>query len=188
MSIRQPRVEWCKPDLGAISQEEKDKGNVQKRRIEIPGASNQVRPRHGLDTLADDLLSGEVNEDGSEQRQGDADAAQDEILPRGFEGLVRPIDPDHQNGAQGSHLDRHPKQADAVRDEREIHREHHALIHAMIESEIDGRQAPILELMPDIARTEDACRKTDEGVEDDEIDIEIIDQQQAVRLRSDPEQ
>ena len=95
----------------------------------------------------------------------DADAAEDEIFPRRLERLVGAVDADHHHGGQRGDLDRHPHQADIVRDQREVHREHQDLIHGVIEAQIGGRQPAGLELVRDIARAEHARREADEGVE-----------------------
>ncbi len=53
-------------------------------------------------------LRRQVQHDGAEQRQGDADAAQDEELPRRLDRRRRAMHRHHQHGGQGGDLDRHP--------------------------------------------------------------------------------
>ena len=74
-----------------------------------------------VEPRADDRLRREVNQDRAEQRERDADAAENEIFPGGFQRLVRAINADHQHGRQRCEFDRHPHQADIVGDEREVH-------------------------------------------------------------------
>ena len=85
------------------------------------------------------------------------------------------IDADHDNGRQGRQLDRHPHQADIVGNQREIHAEHHHLIHRVIETQIVRRQAPGFQFMADIAGAKHAGCEADKGTEYDEDDIEIVD-------------
>ena len=93
-----------------------------------------------------------VDEDGAEQRQRDADAAENEIFPRRLDRLGRAVDADHRHRGQRRHLDRHPHQADVVGDQREIHREQQRLIHRVIEAQMGRRQPPDLQLVGDVAR------------------------------------
>ena len=95
---------------------------------------HQYRPHHGVEPLADHRARRHVDQDGAEQRQRNADAAEDEIFPGRFQRLVGAIDADHQHGGEGRHLDRDPHQADIVGDQRQIHREHQHLIHGVIEA------------------------------------------------------
>ena len=76
-----------------------------------------------------------VDEDGAEQRERDADAAEDEIFPRRLERLMRAVDADHHHRGERRKLDRHPHHADIVGDEREVHGEHQHLIHGVIEAQ-----------------------------------------------------
>ena len=81
MRIRQPGVQRRQADLGAVSQQEEDEGGVEKRRIEARDPVHQQRPHHGVDTAAHHRLRREIDQDGAEQGERDADAGQDEVLP-----------------------------------------------------------------------------------------------------------
>ena len=176
------------PDLGAVAEQQKDEGEVEQRRIEVAGAGDQHGPHHGVEALADDRPRRHVDQDGAEQRERDADAAEDEVFPRRFERLVGAVDADHQHGGQRRQLDRHPHQADIVGDEREVHREHQHLIHGVIEAHESRRQPSDLELVADIACAEHAGGEADEGGEHDEGAVEIVDQEIGARLRPTEEQ
>jgi hypothetical protein len=127
-------MQWREPDLRAVAEQQEHEGEVEQRRIELRRAAHQDRPHHGIDALADHRLRRHVDQDGTEQRQRDTDAAQDEILPRRLERLVRAIDADHQHSGQRRQLDRHPHQPDVVRQERQIHAEHQHLVHGVVEA------------------------------------------------------
>ena len=104
--------------------------------IEVRRVLHQHGPDHRVEALADHRPRGHVDEDGAEQRERDADAAEDEILPCRLERLVRAVDADHQHGGQRRQLDRDPHQADIVGDEREVHAEHQHLVHRVIEAQV----------------------------------------------------
>ena len=164
------------PDLGAIAEQQEDEGDVEQGRVEVLRVLDQDRPDHGVLAFADDRTRRHVDQDGAEQRERNADAAEDEIFPRRFQRGVGAVDPDHQHRGQGRDFHRHPHQADVVRHECEVHAEHHGLVHGVVEAQIDRRQPAGVELMRDIARAEDAGGEADEGVEHDEDDVEIVDQ------------
>ena len=63
---------------------------------------------------------------------------------------MRSVDADHHYGGQRGELDRDPHQPDIVGDERQVHREHHDLIHRVIKAQIARRQPPDPELVADI--------------------------------------
>ena len=46
-------------------------------------------------------------------------------------------------------LDGDPHQADIVRDQREVHREHQHLVHGVVEAEVGGCQPADLQLVAD---------------------------------------
>ena len=123
-----------------------------------------------------------VNEDRAEQRKRDADAAQDEIFPRSLDGRVRAVDADHEHGGQRREFDGHPHHADIVGEERQVHREHQDLVHGVVETHGYRRQPAGFDFVADVARAEHAGGEADEGVEHDEDDVEIVDEQKPARL------
>src|SRR5580704_15803622 len=138
---------------------------------------DQHGPHHGVKAFADYRPRRHVDQDGAEQRQRDADAAEDEILPGRFQRLMRAIDADHQHGGQGGDFDRDPYQSDIVGHQRQVHGEHQHLIHGVIEAHRGGRQPADLDLVADIARAEHAGREGDKRREHDKDLVEIIHKQ-----------
>ena len=124
VSIRQPGMQWSKANLGAVAQQQKHEGNIKQRRIEAACVLYQHGPDHGIEPLAGDRARRHVDEDGAEQRQRNADAAEDEIFPCGFQRFMRAVDADHENSGECCQLNRDPHQSNVVCDEREVHREH----------------------------------------------------------------
>ncbi len=169
-------MERREPDFGAVAQKQEYEGEVEERRIEAARLLHQRRPHHRVDAFADDRLRGGIDEDGAEERQRDADRAEDEIFPRRFERRMRAIDADHHDGRKRRDLDRNPHQADIVGDEREVHREHQRLVHGVVETQMRRRQPADLHLVRDVACAEHAGREADEGGEHDEDDVQIVDE------------
>ncbi len=93
------------------------------------------------------------------------------------------VDADHENCGQSRHLDRDPHQTDIVRDQRQIHPEHHDLVHRVVESQIGGSQPADFQLMRDIGCAEHARGEADERAQHDENDVQIIDQEIRVGRR-----
>src|SRR6266436_1820816 len=171
------------PDLCAVAEKQEDEGDIEKRRVEIPGTFDQERPDHGVLAFAHHRTRRHIDQDRAEQRERYSDAAENKIFPRRFESGVGAIDADHQHRGQGRDFHRHPHQTDIVRYEGEVHAEHHGLIHGVVETQVDRRQPAGLEFVRDIARAEDAGREANESVEHDEDDVEVVDQHVRARLR-----
>ena len=134
-------------------------------------------------TLADHRSRRHVDQDGAEQGERDADAAENEVFPRRLQRLVRAVDADHQHGRQRGELDGHPHQADVVGEQPEVHGEHQHLVHGVVEAQIARREPADLQLVADVGRAEDGRREADEGREHDEDDIEIVDEEIAAGQR-----
>ena len=149
---------------------------------------NQHGPHHGIETLADHRFGRHVDENGAEQRQRDADTAEDEIFPRRFECLMGTIDADHQYGGEGRDLDRDPHQSDVVGHQREVHGEHQHLVHGVVEAYVAQFQSSDLDLMADIARAECTGGEADKGRQHDENLVEVVHQQIRAGCRLDDEQ
>ena len=101
-------MEGKKADLGAVAEQQKHEGEVEQRRVEARGMGHEIGPHHGIEAAANRGLGRHIDENGAEQSERDADAAENEIFPGGFERLVRPVDADHQHGGQRGQLDRRP--------------------------------------------------------------------------------
>ena len=100
MGVGQPGMQRRQADLGAVTEQQKDEGEVEQRRIESAGAVDQHRPDHGVEAFADHRPRRHVDENGAEQSERDADAAENEIFPRRFERLMGAVDADHQHRGQ----------------------------------------------------------------------------------------
>jgi len=132
---------------------------------------HQGSPDHRVIALSEDRLRRHIDEDRAEQGKRDADAAEDEILPGRLQRFRSAIDADHQHRRQGGELDRHPHQANIVGEQRQIHGEHHRLIHGVIEPHMRRLQFSHLDFVTDIARAVGARREPNEGREHDENNV-----------------
>ena len=188
MGVGQPGMQRREADLGAITEQQEYEGDIEQCGIELGRMRDQHAPHHGVEAFADHRPRRHIDEDGAEQRQRNADAAEDEIFPRRFQRLVRAIDADHQHGGQRRHLDRDPHQPDIVGNQREVHGEHQHLVHGVVEAHVSRRQPADLDLVADIARAEHAGGEADECGQHDEDLVEVVDQQIGTRLRLDHEQ
>ena len=164
------------------------KATLSRAGIEFCSVLHQDGPHHGLNALADHWPCRHVDQDGTKQRQRDADAAENEVFPGRLQRFMRTIDADHQHGGQRRHLDRDPHQADVVGDECEVHGEHQCLVHGVIKAHRGRRQAADFDLVPDIARAKHARGEADKSGQHDEHFVEIIYQQIGARFWFDHEQ
>jgi hypothetical protein len=135
MRVGQPRVQRCEPDFGAVAEQQEYERQIEQSRIEGGGVRDQRGPHHGVGTFADDGERRHIHQDGAEQRERDANAAEDKIFPGCFERLMGAIDADHEHGRERRQLDRDPHHADIVGDEREVHGEHQHLVHRVVEAQ-----------------------------------------------------
>ena len=184
MRVGQPGMQRGEADLRPVSEKQEDESDIEKGRVEMRRVFDQQRPDHGILALAHDRTRRHVDQDRTEQGERDSDAAQDEILPRRFQGGVRAIDTDHQHRRQGSDFDRDPHQTDIVRHESQVHAEHHGLIHGVVKTQVCRRQPAGVEFVRDVACAEDAGRETHEGIEHDEDDVQVVDQHVRCWLRT----
>ena len=135
MRVRQPGMERRQADLGAIADQQEHEGERKQFRIEFRRVLPHQVPRHRRQALAQHLLRGEIDQDGAEERERDADRAEDEVLPRRLDRLRRAVDADHHHRGQRRHLDADPEQADIVGDQRHVHRAEHGLIERVVEAQ-----------------------------------------------------
>ncbi len=92
MGVGQPGVQGRQPHLGAVAHEQEDEGEIEQRRIEAAGLVDDGGPGHGLHAAAHHRLGGEIHEDGAEEGERDADAAEDEIFPGRLDRFPRAIE------------------------------------------------------------------------------------------------
>ena len=180
--IGQPGVQGREPHLRAVAEDQEDERDVQQRRIEGGDARDQHCPNHAVEAFSDDRPGGHIDEDRAEECERDAHAAEDEVLPGRLDRRFGAVDADHNHRGQGRHFDRHPHESDIVGHQGEVHGEQQRLVHGVVEAQMQRRQSPALEFMGDVARAEEAGREADEGIEDDEDDIEVVDQDVGPRL------
>ncbi|OIQ72179.1 hypothetical protein GALL_462000 [mine drainage metagenome] len=145
MSIGQPAMQRHQADLGAVAHQQEHEGDADDTGFELAFHRVEVRPEQGAHPLGTEhALRGEIQQHRAEQRQGDAHAAEDEVLPRGFKALRRAIERHQQHGGQRGRLHRHPENAHIVGGQRQQHGEHEQLIHAVVEPQPCRREPSVL--------------------------------------------
>src|SRR4030095_11790189 len=85
MRVRKPVVKRDESDFRSVTDEQKNESQREHGWLEGAFDESDPRPQERAAAGAEQLLGGEVEENGPEQRLRDADAAQNEILPRGLE-------------------------------------------------------------------------------------------------------
>ena len=70
VGIRQPGMQRRQPHLGAVTEQQEHKGDVEQRRIEKAAAHFDRRPHHGVEAFADHRPRRHVDQDGAEQGEG----------------------------------------------------------------------------------------------------------------------
>ena len=175
--VGQPVVQGHEAGLGAVADDHEDESQRQHGRFERAAVFVKMRPEHRARRVAEDLLGREVDEDGAEQRLGDADAAEDEILPGGFETFRRAVEGDEEHRGQRGRFHRHPQDADVVRRQGGEHGAHEHLEHAVVEPQAARREPAVVVLDAHVGAREDRGGEADEGGEGDQEDVERIDEE-----------
>ena len=178
MGIRQPGMKRRQPDLGAVADQQEDEGEVEQRRIEAARRLRAASPGHRRQALAQHRLRREIDQDGAEEGERDADAAEDEIFPGRLDRLAacdrcRPSSPWSASPASTPTHIRPILLATSATFIADIMR----LEHRVVEAQEARRQPAGLDLVADVAGAEDRGREGDEGVEHDEDDVEVVDEQ-----------
>src|SRR6185437_9336134 len=110
MRIREPVVKRGEADLGSVADEEKHECEREHRRLELGFHRVEMSPeqrRHSL--RAQYLLGSEVEENRSEERLGDADAAENEVLPARLQAPSGAVERDEEYRRERRTLHRHPE-------------------------------------------------------------------------------
>ncbi len=100
MGVGQPVVQGHQPDLGAVTHQQEDKSQRQHGGFEIGLHQIEFGPQQRGATAPQRFLRSEVDEYGAEQRLGDTDPAEDEILPCGLQTGRGAIQRNQQHGRQ----------------------------------------------------------------------------------------
>jgi hydrogenase-4 component F len=116
MRVGQPGMQRRQADLGTVTEQQENEGDVEQSRIELGRARHQHGPYHGVEAFADYRPRRHVDQNGAKQCQRNADAAENEIFPGCLQRFMGAINADHQHGGECGEFDRHPHQADIIGD------------------------------------------------------------------------
>ena len=117
VGVGQPGVERRQADLGAVARQREDERQPQQARVQLRRDRDEARPVQRVGAVAQDAHGRGVGEQRREQREADADRAQDQVLPGRLDRVGRAVDADQQGRDDGRGLDGDPQQAQVV-DER----------------------------------------------------------------------
>ena len=99
MRVRQPGVHGRETGLGAVADERKHEGQFDEAVVELRRHGHQVRPVEAGQLFGGVRANGRrVNEHRAEQRQRQAEAAEDDVFPGGFERSPAVVERDEQDG------------------------------------------------------------------------------------------
>ena len=175
--VGQPVVQRHETDLGPVSDQQEHEGDRQHRRLELALDVVELGPQQRAAAGAQQLLGREVEQDRAEQRLGDADAAENEVLPRRLEARRRAVERHQQHGRERRRLHRDPEDPHVVRQQRHQHRAIEELVHAVVEPEPARGEAPVLLLDPHVGARKDRRGEPDERSERDQEDVEGVDEE-----------
>ena len=119
-----PRVHGGETSLRPVADEGKHDAEAQRKWMQLRRHLHETRPLEGSHAFAERTLPGREHEHGPKQRKGEAEAAQHQKFPCGFERGVGIVKRDQEHRRQGGQLDRDPQDPKAVGDGDEKHREH----------------------------------------------------------------
>ncbi len=103
------------PGLGAVAQKQEQKGEFHGRRIDRRGACQQRSPAQAAALRPARVARSIVREHRAEERKDDADRADQQIPPGRLDRFMPVVKTDHQGRGQSGGFDRHPHDADVVR-------------------------------------------------------------------------
>ena len=175
--IRQPVVQRHQADLRAVAHQQEDEGERHDRGLQLALDGVEVGPEKGVAFRAQHALRREIEKDGAEERLGDAHAAQDEVLPRRLQARRRAVDRHQQHRREGGRLHRHPEDAHVVGGERQQHREHERLVHAVVQAQPRPGHLALLALDAHVGAREERGGEAHEGGEGHEEDVQGIDEE-----------
>ena len=178
MRIWQPVVQRRQPDLGAVAHQQEHEREREHRRFELTLDGGELSPQQCAHAFrAEHLLGREVQQDRAEQRLRDPDAAEDEILPAGFEACGRAIQRHEQHGGQRRGFHRDPEQAQVVARERDQHHGHEQLVHAVVQPQAPRIEPPVLDFHAHVGAGENRRGEADECGECDQEHVERVDEE-----------
>src|SRR4030095_13394572 len=112
------------PGLRAIADDEEDERQLHHARGQPGREALKRRPAERVSLVPELLDTGEVDQHGAQERDGDSDRAEKQVLVGRLERGARPLEVDEEDRGEGGALDRDPHEPDVVGGDRQEHREH----------------------------------------------------------------
>ncbi len=188
MGVRQPVVQRNQADLGAVADHQKDECQPQHGGLQLAAHLGKVRPEERLAADAEHPFRRKIEEHRAEERLGDADAAEDEVLPGCLDGGRCPVERDQEHGREGRQLHGYPEHAEIVGQKGQQHGEDEQLVHGMVEAHLPWPYPAVFPFHPHVPAAEDGGGHGNEGGEHSQVDIECIDEEELAPGRHRPMQ
>ena len=99
-------------DLGAVSEHDEGEGQTHDPGVELVRLGHERRPVEGVRSVPDGVQRGQVDEHRAQERHGDPDRADDDVLPRRLERRPGPAMSDQERGDHRRRLHGHPQHAE----------------------------------------------------------------------------
>ncbi len=177
VGIGEPVVQRYQTGFRAVADHQEDKGEAHDGRVELAADPAQVGPEQRVPPRPQHPFGGEVEQHRAEERLGDPDAAEDEILPGRLDCRRGPVERHQEDGRQRRQLHRDPEHPEIVGHQRDQHREDEELEHRVIKTHPPRADPAMFPLDPHVAAAEDGGRGGNQGGQDDQGDIQVIDKE-----------
>ena len=118
-----PGVHRGQAGLRPVADQREDDAELERERMELVGQAHEPGPVQAGHPLPEEAPAGGEEQHRSQEREGEAEAAEHEELPRRLQRGVPVVEGDHEDGHEGGQLHGDPEDAEVVGDGDEQHRE-----------------------------------------------------------------
>jgi hypothetical protein len=156
-------------------------------RIELVRDAGQHRPVHAvLGVGAEHADRRIVGEHGAEQRQRNADAADDDVFPAGLEGGLLVVERDEQDRGQRGALGGDPHDAEVVGQRHQQHHGDKQRREHIVAAQLRSVMRPVAQVAAEIADGVDRAGQRDERRQPDDQRAEGVGPEEAAQRRDRP--
>ena len=120
--VREPGMDRRQARLGAVAHEDEDEGELHQGRIEMRLGGGELRPEQRVSRRGAVRLDRRRGQQRSHEGEGDADRADDQVLPHRLERQPARVQRDQEGGQQRRRFHADPHDAEIVRNQDQQHR------------------------------------------------------------------
>ena len=183
VGVGQPAVHRHETDLGAVSEHDEGEAQTHHPGVEPVRLRHERRPVEGVRSVPDGMQRGQVDEHRAQERHGDPDRADDDVLPRRLERRPGPAMSDQEGGDHRGGLDGHPQHAEVGGQHGQEHRGQERLDEDAVERGVATRAAAGGDLGVEIAHALPRGQHGDDPDDDDHEGAERIGPQDPAESR-----